>query len=92
MLKGERLMEFPRRNFVDRPIEKLDVPFAAVATALHTGAEVWLRDDSTADAVRSSLALPGSFPRAHPTNPGKVHAALLPVTRRNTGHRRIESL
>jgi len=38
MLKGERLMEFPRRNFVDRPIEKLDMPFAAVATALHTGA------------------------------------------------------
>lgn len=35
MLKGERLMEFPRRNFVDRPIEKLDMPFAAVATVLH---------------------------------------------------------
>lgn len=61
MLKGERLMEFFRRNFVDRPIEKLDLPFAAVATALHSGAEVWLRDGSTVDAVRASLALPALF-------------------------------
>jgi len=47
LLKGERVMEFFRRNFVDRPIEQLTMPFAAVATALHTGAEVWLRDFST---------------------------------------------
>lgn len=61
MLKGERVMEFFRRNFVDRPIEELGMPFAAVATALHTGAEVWLRDGSTVDAVRASIALPGLF-------------------------------
>ena len=30
LLKGERLMEFFRRNFVDRPIEELAMPFAAV--------------------------------------------------------------
>jgi NTE family protein len=59
LLKGERLMEFLRRNFVDRPIEQLAMPFAAVATALQTGAEVWLRDGSTVDAVRASIALPG---------------------------------
>ena len=47
LLKGERVMEFFRRNSVDRPIEQLTMPFAAVATALHTGAEVWLRDFST---------------------------------------------
>lgn len=58
VIKGERLMEFFRRNFIDRPIEALDMPFAAVATALHTGAEVWLREGSTIDAVRASLALP----------------------------------
>jgi len=61
MLKGERVMEFVRRNFVDRPIEELAMPFAAVATALHTGAEVWLRDGSTVDAVRASIALPALF-------------------------------
>lgn len=58
LLKGERVMEFFRRNFVDRPIGELSKPFAAVATALHTGAEVWLRDGSTVDAVRASIALP----------------------------------
>lgn len=61
MLKGERVMEFFRNNFVDRPIEELVMPFAAVATALHTGAEVWLRDGSTVNAVRASIALPGLF-------------------------------
>jgi NTE family protein len=61
LLKGERLMDFFRRHFVDRPIEQLAMPFAAVATSLHTGAEVWLRDGSTVDAVRASIALPGLF-------------------------------
>ena len=60
-LKGERLMDFVRRSFVDRPIEELPVPFAAVATALQTGAEVWLRSGSTVDAVRASIALPALF-------------------------------
>ena len=59
ILKGERVMEFFRRNFVDRPIEQLAMPFAAVSTALHTGAEIWLRDGSTVEAVRASIALPG---------------------------------
>ncbi len=61
MLKGEKVIEFFRRNFSDRDIEKLDMPFAAVATALHSGSEVWLRSGSTADAVRASMALPGLF-------------------------------
>src|SRR5512139_4316026 len=30
LLKGDRLMEFFRRNFADRSIEELGVPFAAV--------------------------------------------------------------
>ncbi len=61
MIKGERLMEFFRRNFIDRPIEDLRMPFAAVATALHSGAEVWLREGSTVEAVRASIALPALF-------------------------------
>jgi NTE family protein len=61
VLKGARLMEFFRRNFADRPIDELGVPFAAVATALHTGTEVWLRRGSTIDAVHASIALPGLF-------------------------------
>lgn len=61
LLKGERLMEFFRKDYVDRPIEALPIPFAAVATSLNTGAEVWLRKGSTLDAVRASIALPGLF-------------------------------
>lgn len=61
VFKGDRLMEFFRRNFEDRPIDALAVPFAAVATALRTGAEVWLRRGSVLDAVRASIAIPGIF-------------------------------
>jgi len=61
LLKGERLTQFFRSHFVDQPIEHLRVPFAAVATSLQTGAEVWLRSGSTMEAVRASIALPGIF-------------------------------
>lgn len=61
LLKGDRLMQFLHSKFADRPLEQLGVPFAAVATLLQTGAEVWLRRGSTLDAVRASIALPGIF-------------------------------
>jgi NTE family protein len=61
LIEGERLMEFFRRNFIDRPVEELPLPFGAVATELSTGNEVWLREGSTIDAVRASIALPGLF-------------------------------
>lgn len=62
VIKGERLMDFFRRNVADRPVEDLPLPFGAVATALDTGTEVWLRSGSTLQAVRASIALPGLFP------------------------------
>lgn len=61
LIQGERLMDFFRRNFVDRPVEELPLPFGAVATELATGNEIWLRHGSTIDAVRASIALPGLF-------------------------------
>ncbi len=61
LVKGERLMSSFHRNVVDRPIEELNTPFAAVATALHSGAEIWLRSGSTLSAVRASIAMPGLF-------------------------------
>jgi len=61
LLKGERFMSFVSRVCQDRPIEDLTIPFAAVATSLETGAEVWLRTGSTLAAVRASLAMPGLF-------------------------------
>ncbi|HZF30654.1 MAG TPA: patatin-like phospholipase family protein [Gammaproteobacteria bacterium] len=61
LLKGQRFMAFVGRGFEDRPIEELPIPFAAVATSLENGAEVWLRKGSTLNAVRASLAIPGLF-------------------------------
>jgi NTE family protein len=61
VIKGDRLMDFFRTNFIDRPIEDLAIPFAAVATVLHSGAEVWLRQGSTIDAIRASIAIPALF-------------------------------
>ena len=61
MLKGEKLLNFWRRNFADFDIEDSPMLFGAVATDLHSGAEVWLRQGSIADAVRASIALPGLF-------------------------------
>lgn len=61
LVKGERLMRAFRQGAADRPIETLNLPFAAVATSLHNGAEIWLRTGSTLDAVRASIAMPGLF-------------------------------
>ena len=42
-------------------IESLKIPFAAVATDLETGREVWLKEGHILDAIRASIALPGLF-------------------------------
>lgn len=59
LVKGDRIMSFFRGNFRDQPIEELTLPFAAVATSLETGTEVWLRQGSTLAAIRASIAIPG---------------------------------
>lgn len=65
VIKGTRLMDYFRSHFHDSCIEDLARPFAATATALETGAEVWLRSGPTLDAVRASLALPGMMTPMH---------------------------
>lgn len=61
LIKGQKLIEFFERNFVDRSFSDLDRQFACVATELQTGREVWLKEGSVSDAVRASIALPGLF-------------------------------
>lgn len=61
MLKGEKLLAFLQRHCQDCDVQHTRVPFAAVATDLHSGAEVWLRQGMVAQAVRASIALPGLF-------------------------------
>ena len=59
LLKGERLFDFFSIHAEDRPIERLPIPFGAVATDLATGGEVWLRAGSLQAAVRASVSIPG---------------------------------
>ncbi len=62
IVEGEKLIELVRRHTEDVAIESLPVPFAAVATELATGQEIWFQQGSTLEAVRASCALPGLFP------------------------------
>lgn len=59
LIKGEKLMQFFGRRFVDCDFAALSIPFACVATELQTGHETWLREGSVAQAVRASIATPG---------------------------------
>lgn len=61
LMQGSRLLEELGEFIPDVPIESLARPFAAVATDLATGREVWLREGSLLDAVRASIAVPGLF-------------------------------
>jgi NTE family protein len=61
LFKGEKLVAFFQRHFVDKEFSSLPMPFACVATELGTGRERWLREGSVASAVRASIALPGLF-------------------------------
>jgi NTE family protein len=61
LIKGEKLIDFFRRHFLNHDFSELTVPFACVATDLANGREVWLKEGSVADAVRASIAMPGLF-------------------------------
>jgi NTE family protein len=61
VFKGDRLLNLFQGHFVECPFSELSVPFAAVATDLATGQEVWLRDGNVSDAVRASCTVPGLF-------------------------------
>ncbi len=61
LLVGKKIAAFIRHLVRDCTLEELPIPFWAVATNLRTGQEIWLRQGSTAEAVRASLSLPGIF-------------------------------
>lgn len=59
LFEGDRVTGYFRERMTDPRIEDLSIPFAAVATELDTGKEIWLQDGSLMDAVRASMAMPG---------------------------------
>lgn len=60
-IKGEMLQNFINKALHNRPIEKLNKPFAAVATDLQSGEAAAFRRGNTGMAVRASSSIPGVF-------------------------------
>ncbi len=60
-IKGEALQNFVNRAVQNRPLEKLNKPFATVVTDLHSGEPVVFRTGNTGMAVRASSSVPGVF-------------------------------
>jgi len=61
ILKGEALEGFINRAVRNKPLDKLEIPFGAVATDLQTGATTVFRSGNTGQAVRASSAVPDVF-------------------------------
>ena len=61
LIKGDRLLNVFHGQFVECQFSELALPFAAVATDLATGKELWLREGKVSDAVRASCTVPGLF-------------------------------
>lgn len=61
LINGELIVELLRSLGVQGAIEEKRRGFAAVATDLETGREVWLRDGPIEAAVRASISIPGIF-------------------------------
>ncbi|MBU2261300.1 MAG: patatin-like phospholipase family protein [Proteobacteria bacterium] len=59
--RGERLENFINRTVRQTTIEKLKIPFRAVATNLQTGEETVFATGNTGKAVRASCSIPGVF-------------------------------
>ena len=60
-VKGEMLQNFINKALQNRSIERLRMPFAAVATELQTGELAAFRRGNTGMAVRASSSIPGVF-------------------------------
>lgn len=61
LIEGENLMGSFNDKIAQLNIEELPMPFAAVATDLNSGREIWLQEGPLPSAVRASIALPGLF-------------------------------
>ena len=60
-IKGERLEGYINKILGNTPMEKLRIPFYAVATDIQSGREVVFGSGNTGTAVRASCSIPGIF-------------------------------
>lgn len=61
LIDGRAVVAFLAQLGLSGHIEDLAKPFAAVATDLVTGREIWLQRGSLLEAIRASIAIPGIF-------------------------------
>ena len=61
LIKGSKLVGFLGDRLGESDIADFSLPFAAVATDLHTGREVWLEKGPFLEVARASLSVPGLF-------------------------------
>ncbi len=60
-VKGEKLEEYINNMVTNAPLEKMRIPFYAVATDIQSGQEVVFGKGNTGRAVRASCSIPGIF-------------------------------
>lgn len=65
LVKGDRVMKAMKELVPDVKIERMSVPFAAVAADLLTGSEVVLDRGGLYDAIRASISIPSVFRPVH---------------------------
>lgn len=61
LISGGRLARLLETNFGETLIEELPVKYAAIATELSSGHEIWLTRGNLIQSMRASYALPGIF-------------------------------
>ncbi|WP_420474136.1 patatin-like phospholipase family protein [Noviherbaspirillum sp. ST9] len=61
VLKGEALQNYVNKTVNNVPLEKLKLPFGAVATDLKNGEPILFQRGNTGAAIRASSAVPGVF-------------------------------
>lgn len=61
LIDGKDVVAFLRGIGIEGPIESFAKKYAAVATDLVSGREIWLESGPIYEAVRASIALPGIF-------------------------------
>ena len=61
VLKGEALQNYVNKAVKNVPMEKLKIPFGAVATDLHNGQPILFQRGNTGQAVRASSSVPSVF-------------------------------
>ena len=62
LIEGKKISEFVRGHLKETVIlEKMPIPFCAVATDLNSGTEVCLDTGDLLEAIRASISIPGIF-------------------------------